>query len=65
MVVSVYHLQGIQVEIKVLCAGVNPVETYIRSGTHNIKPKLPYIPGTDGSGVVSQISHEKSKYKVS
>lgn len=35
--------------------GVNPVETYIRSGTYARKPSLPYTPGTDVSGVVEAV----------
>ena len=36
-------------------AGVNPVDTYIRSGTHAVKPPLPYVPGSDGAGEVEAI----------
>nr|XP_046263720.1 quinone oxidoreductase [Scatophagus argus] len=41
-----------QVLIRVHACGVNPVETYIRSGTYARKPTLPYVPGTDVAGVV-------------
>jgi NADPH2:quinone reductase len=41
-----------QVLVKIHAAGVNPVDTYIRTGTHSVKPSLPYTPGTDGAGVV-------------
>jgi len=44
--------------------GVNPVDTYIRSGTHLIKPQLPYIPGGDGAGIVEEIGESVSKLKV-
>jgi NADPH:quinone reductase len=47
--------QSGQVTIRVRAAGVNPVETYIRSGTHVIKPKLPYIPGFDAAGVIEAV----------
>ena len=36
-----------QVRVRVHAAGVNPVETYIRSGTYASKPALPYTPGSD------------------
>ncbi|XP_062260579.1 quinone oxidoreductase [Platichthys flesus] len=41
-----------QVLIRVQACGVNPVETYIRSGTFSKKPTLPYTPGSDVAGVV-------------
>ena len=44
-----------QVRVKVEAAGVNPVETYIRSGTYARLPSLPYTPGTDGAGVVDAL----------
>ncbi len=42
-----------QVLIKIEAAGVNPVDTYLRSGNHAHAPKLPYTPGKDGAGVVA------------
>lgn len=41
-----------QCRIRIRAAGVNPVETYVRSGNYARKPDLPYTPGTDGAGVV-------------
>ena len=41
-----------QVVVRIHAAGVNPVETYIRSGEYASKPQLPYTPGNDGAGVV-------------
>ena len=38
--------------VRIHAAGVNPVDTYIRSGTHSIKPTLPFTPGIDGAGTV-------------
>ncbi|KAF7470683.1 Hypothetical predicted protein [Marmota monax] len=52
-----------QVLIKVHACGVNPVETYIRSGTHLIKPTLPYTPGTDVAGVIEATGDEVSAFK--
>jgi NADPH2:quinone reductase len=43
-----------QVTVEIRAIGVNPVETYIRSGAYARKPDLPYTPGTDGSGVVKE-----------
>ena len=44
--------------IKVQACGINPVDTYIRSGTYAVLPALPYCPGKDGSGIVEAIGHE-------
>ncbi|XP_070532221.1 quinone oxidoreductase-like [Ptychodera flava] len=52
-----------EVLIKIKAAGVNPVETYIRSGNRNVLPALPYTPGTDGSGVVEKIGSKVTKFK--
>jgi NADPH2:quinone reductase len=41
-----------QVLVEIRAAGVNPVDTYVRAGTHSLRPPLPYTPGIDGSGVV-------------
>nr|XP_044994157.1 quinone oxidoreductase isoform X2 [Jaculus jaculus]XP_044994158.1 quinone oxidoreductase isoform X2 [Jaculus jaculus] len=52
-----------QVLIKVHACGVNPVETYIRSGTYSRKPHLPYTPGTDVAGVVESVGENVSSFK--
>ncbi len=41
-----------QVQVKVQAAGVNPVDTYIRSGRYGTLPTLPFIPGSDGAGTI-------------
>ena len=41
-----------QVVVRIHAAGVNPVETYIRTGAYAIKPNLPYTPGNDAGGTV-------------
>ncbi len=41
-----------QVLVRLASAGVNPVETYIRSGKYARLPELPYTPGSDGAGVI-------------
>ncbi len=43
-----------QVVVKVEAAGVNPVETYIRSGGYGKRP-LPYTPGSDAAGTVESV----------
>ncbi len=44
-----------QVLVRVRVAGVNPVDTYIRSGGYAQKPPLPYTPGFDAGGVVDAL----------
>jgi NADPH2:quinone reductase len=41
-----------QVVVSVKAAGVNPADTYMRSGAYAVKPALPYTPGMDGAGTV-------------
>ncbi|XP_061184088.1 quinone oxidoreductase-like [Saccostrea echinata] len=53
--VSVPKPSNDQVLIKVHAAGINPVDTYIRSGTYAAKPTLPYTPGKDVAGVVEDV----------
>ncbi len=48
-------LEAGQILVDIKAAGVNPVETYIRTGTHSMKPPLPYTPGSDGAGIVSAV----------
>lgn len=43
------------VVIAVKAAGVNPADTYMRSGTYRIQPPLPCIPGGDAAGDVVSI----------
>ena len=44
-----------QVLVEIRAAGVNPVETYIRSGIYPNLPSLPYTPGKDGAGVIELV----------
>src|SRR5437763_4600453 len=44
-----------EVLVRIRAAGVNPVDTYIRSGKHAVKPTLPYIPGSDAAGEVEAV----------
>src|ERR1700690_2249783 len=52
-----------QILVKIKAAGVNPVETYIRSGGYARKPNLPYTPGGDGAGVVEAVGEGVSQFK--
>ncbi|MEQ1645260.1 MAG: NADPH:quinone reductase [Pyrinomonadaceae bacterium] len=53
-----------QVLVKIEAAGVNPVDTYLRTGIHAHAPKLPYTPGKDGAGVVEAVGEGVTKFKV-
>jgi NADPH2:quinone reductase len=44
-----------QVLVRIHAAGVNPYDTYMRSGTYAVKPPLPYTPGSDGAGEVEAV----------
>lgn len=61
--VAVPFPKGNQVLIKVHACGINPVETYIRSGTYSRIPLLPYTPGTDVAGIIEAIGDNVSTFK--
>ena len=44
-----------EVLVRLRAAGVNPVDTYLRSGQYAALPPLPYTPGSDGAGVVEAV----------
>ncbi len=54
----------LQVLIRVHAAGVNPVDTYIRSGSYSRRPTLPYIPGLDSAGTIERVGADVTKFKV-
>lgn len=55
---------GSQVLVKIRAAGVNPVDTYLRTGIHAHAPKLPYTPGKDGAGVVEAVGADVAKLEI-
>lgn len=52
-----------QVLVEVKAVGVNPVETYRRSGKYASLPPLPWTPGTDAGGVVRAVGAGVTKVK--
>ena len=52
-----------QVVVKLRAVGVNPVDTYIRSGAYGERP-LPYTPGSDAAGELLSLGQEVKGWKV-
>lgn len=52
-----------QVRVRVMACGVNPVDAYIRSGTYNTRPPLPYTPGMDGAGVIDAVGEDVTRWQ--
>ncbi|EEF59816.1 NADPH:quinone reductase [Pedosphaera parvula] len=50
--------------VKVHAAGINPVDTYVRSGAYAAKPNLPYTPGKDAAGVVEGVGAGVGNVKI-
>jgi NADPH:quinone reductase len=58
------HAGAGQVLVKIIAAGVNPVEAYIRSGAYAREPALPYTPGADSAGIVEEVGAGIVSYKT-
>ena len=52
-----------QVLVRIHGVGVNPYDTYMRSGSYAIKPPLPYTPGSDAAGTVESVGAGVTKVK--
>src|SRR5256885_4486472 len=53
-----------QVLVKIRAAGVNPADTYARTGNYSVIPPLPYTPGTDGAGTIDSIGDGVKRVKA-
>ncbi|MEO5802869.1 MAG: NADPH:quinone reductase [Verrucomicrobiota bacterium] len=53
-----------QILVRVEAVGVNPVETYIRSGAYAVLPTLPYTPGKDAAGVIESLGANVKSARV-
>src|SRR2546427_8241727 len=51
-----------QVVVRIRAAGVNPVDTYIRSGSYAMLPTLPYVPGNDCAGVIETVGQRSEEH---
>ena len=69
---SVLHLEDVadpvpgpdDVVIAAKAIGVNPADTYMRSGTYRIQPELPCIPGGDVAGQISAVGKNVADFSV-
>lgn len=52
-----------EVVIRVRAAGVNPVDTYLRSGKYARLPVLPYTPGSDAAGEVVAVGEGVTRWR--
>src|SRR5262249_35931326 len=53
-----------EVAVRLRAAGVNPVDTYVRSGDYRDLPELPFTPGGDGAGEVIEVGSGVSDVKT-
>jgi len=44
-----------EVLVQIKAAGVNPADTYVRSGNYALLPTPPYVPGGEGAGVIVEV----------
>jgi NADPH:quinone reductase-like Zn-dependent oxidoreductase len=51
-----------EVLVRVMAAGVNPVDTYVRNGKFGT-PTLPVIPGRDIAGIIEELGPGATKFK--
>src|SRR5687767_3039274 len=69
---GVMHLEDVpnltagagQVVVRINAVGVNPVDTYIRSGVYAVKPSLPYTPGVDAAGIVESVGEGVTRVEM-
>ena len=51
-----------EVIVRLKAVGVNPVETYQRSGSQGNDRPRPFTPGADGAGIVERVGEEVSEF---
>jgi NADPH:quinone reductase len=63
--VEVPKPQQHEVLVRVRAAGVNPYDTYMRSGAYGARnPALPYTPGSDAAGTVESVGPDGADLQV-
>jgi NADPH:quinone reductase len=53
-----------QLRVRVHAIGVNPYDTYMRSGGYATKPSMPYTPGADAAGVIDAVGADVTGWTV-
>lgn len=53
-----------EVLVRIEAVGVNPYDTYMRSGGYAISPDLPYTPGADAAGTVERVGERVTRLDV-
>lgn len=53
-----------QILVEIGASGVNPVDTYIRSGTNNYTASFPHTPGNDGAGTIVELGANVEGFQV-
>ena len=53
-----------EVVVRVRAAGVNPADTYVRSGAYRLTPALPFIPGGDAGGEIDALGEGVTTFSI-
>ena len=61
--VPIPHPSAEEALVKVAAVGVNPVDTYVRTGNYSRLPELPYIPGNDMCGTIVSVGAKVKNFK--
>ncbi|MAF17029.1 MAG: alcohol dehydrogenase [Marinomonas sp.] len=53
-----------QILVQIGASGVNPVDTYIRSGINNYTASFPHTPGNDGAGTIVEVGSNVTGFSI-
>jgi len=62
--IRIPKVEGRRVLIRLMAAGVNPVDTYMREGSNGYRPILPLTPGMAGAGIIEDVGEGVTGYGV-